>query len=64
VLKHDRVTLHDSDEAGHPILGMSVRSFSSVSEDFTSASGEVNFQVLASHPRLRPLVLRVLFFVS
>jgi hypothetical protein len=29
---------------------------------FTSASGEANFQVLASHSRLRPLVLRVLFF--
>jgi hypothetical protein len=43
---------------------MFVHSFSSVSEDFASASGEVNFQVLASHPRLRPLVLRVLFFGS
>jgi hypothetical protein len=32
------------------------------SEDFASASGEANFQVLASHSRLRPLVLRVLFF--
>jgi hypothetical protein len=50
------------DEAGHPVLGMSVRSFSSVSEDFASASGEANFLVLASHSRLRPLVLRVLFF--
>jgi hypothetical protein len=36
--------------------------FSSVSEDFASASGEANFQVLASHSRLRPLVFRVLFF--
>jgi hypothetical protein len=34
----------------------------SVSEDFASASGEANFQVLASHSRLRPLVLRVFFF--
>jgi hypothetical protein len=49
-------------EAGHPILGMSVRSFSSVSEDFASASGEANFQVLASHSRLRHLVLHVFFF--
>jgi hypothetical protein len=49
-VKHDRFsTLLDSDEAGHPILGMSVRSFSSVSKDFASASGEANFQVLASH---------------
>jgi hypothetical protein len=63
VPKHDRVTpLLDGDEAGHPILGMSVRSFSSVSEDFASTSAEANFQVLASHSRLRPLVLRVLFF--
>jgi hypothetical protein len=43
-------------------FGMSVRSFSSVSEDFASASGEANCQVLVSHSRLRPLVLRVLFF--
>jgi hypothetical protein len=41
---------------------MSVRSFSSVFEDFASASSEANFQVLASHPQLRPLVLCVLFF--
>jgi hypothetical protein len=47
--KHDRVTpLLDGDETGHPVLGMSVRSFSSVSEDFASASGEANFQVLTS----------------
>jgi hypothetical protein len=43
-------------------FGVSVRSFSSVSEDFASARGEANFQVLVSHSRLRPLVLRVLFF--
>jgi hypothetical protein len=44
VPKHDRVTpLPDGDEAGHPVLGMSVRSFSSISEDFASASGEANF---------------------
>jgi hypothetical protein len=41
---------------------MSVRSFSSVSKDFASVNGEVNFQVLVSHSRLQPLVLRVLFF--
>jgi hypothetical protein len=35
-----RVTpLLDGDEAGHPVLGMSVRSFSSVAKDFASASG-------------------------
>jgi hypothetical protein len=63
--KHDRVTpLLDGDEAGHPVLGMSVHSFSSISEDFASTSGEANFQVLVSHSRLRPLVLRVLFFGS
>jgi hypothetical protein len=50
------------DEAGHPVLSMSVRSFSSISEDFASASSEANFHVLASHSRLRHLVLRVFFF--
>jgi hypothetical protein len=34
-------SLLDGDEAGHPILGMSVCSFPSVSKDFTSASGQV-----------------------
>jgi hypothetical protein len=34
-------------EAGHPVLGISMRSFSSVSEYFASTSGEANFQVLA-----------------
>jgi hypothetical protein len=63
VPKQDRVTpLLDGDEAGHLVLGMSVRWFSSISKNFASASGEANFQVLASHSRLRPLVLRVLFF--
>jgi hypothetical protein len=33
---------------------MFVRLFSSVSEDFASASGEANFHVLASDSRLRP----------
>jgi hypothetical protein len=61
----DRVTpLHDDGEARYPVLGMSVLSFLSVSVDFASASGEANFQVLASHSRLRPSVLRVLFFGS
>jgi hypothetical protein len=36
---------------------MTVRSFSSVSKDFASASGQAHIQVLASHSRLRPLVL-------
>jgi hypothetical protein len=53
VPKHDRVTLLDGDEARHPVLSVSVLSFSSVSKDFASASGEANFQVLASHPQLR-----------
>jgi hypothetical protein len=39
-------------------------SFSSVSKDFALASGQAYIQVLASHSRLRPLVLRVLFFGS
>jgi hypothetical protein len=59
--EHDRVTpLLDGDEAGHPVLGMSVRSFSSISKDFASASGQVHFQVHASYSRL----LRVFLFVS
>jgi hypothetical protein len=54
VPEHDRVTpLLDSDEAGHPVLGMFVRSFSSVSKDFASASGQAYILVLASHSQLR-----------
>jgi hypothetical protein len=63
VPEHDRVApLLDSDEAGHPVLGMSVCSFSSISKDFASASGQAYIQVLPLHSRLRPLILRVLFF--
>jgi hypothetical protein len=59
----DRVTpLLDDDEAGHPVLGMFVHSFSSISKDFASASGQAYIQVLESLSRLRPLVLRVFFF--
>jgi hypothetical protein len=48
-----RVTpLLDDNEARHPVLGMSMRSFSSVSKDFASASGQSHIQVLASHSRL------------
>jgi hypothetical protein len=43
---------------------MSVRSFSSISKYFALASGQAHFQVLASHSRLQPLVLRVFFFGS
>jgi hypothetical protein len=65
VPKHDRVTpLLDGDEAGNPVLGMSMRSFSSVSKDFASARGQVHIQVLVSQSRLRPLVLRIFFFGS
>jgi hypothetical protein len=35
--------ISDGDEAGHTILGMFVRSFSRVSEDFASTSDEANF---------------------
>jgi hypothetical protein len=63
VPKHDRVTpLLDGDEAGHPVFSMSVRSFSSVSKDFAWAGGQAHIQVLASHSRLRPLVLCVFLF--
>jgi hypothetical protein len=53
--------LLDGNDVGHPVLVMSVRSFSSVSKDFTSASSQAHIQVLASHSRLRPLLLRVFF---
>jgi hypothetical protein len=43
-------------EAGHPVLGMSVHSFSSISKDFTSTGSQAHIQVLW------PLVLRVFFF--
>jgi hypothetical protein len=56
--------LLDVDEAGHPVLGMSVHSFSSVSKDLALASGQAHFQVLASHSRLWPLVLYVFLFGS
>jgi hypothetical protein len=63
--EHDWVTpLLDGNEARHPVLGMSVRSFSSVSKDFASVSGPSHFQVFVSHSRLRPLALRVFFFGS
>jgi hypothetical protein len=63
VPEHDQVTpLLDGDEAGHLVLGMFVRSFSSVSEEFASSSGQAHIQVLASHSRLWPLVLCVFFF--
>jgi hypothetical protein len=54
VPKHDRVTpLLDDGEARHPILGMSMRSLSSVSKDLASASGQAHIQVLAPHSQLR-----------
>jgi hypothetical protein len=65
VPKHDWVTpILDGNEAGHPVLGMSVCSFSSVPKDFASVSGPSHFQVFASHSRLRTLALRVFFFGS
>jgi hypothetical protein len=43
VPKNDRVTpVLDGNEAGHPILSMYVRSFSSVSKDFASASSQMH----------------------
>jgi hypothetical protein len=56
--KHDRVTsVPDGNEAEHPILGMSMRLFSSVSKDIASASSQDHIQVFATHSRLRPLAL-------
>jgi hypothetical protein len=49
-MKPDRVTpLLDGDKAGHPILGMSVRSFSKGFEYFASASNQVHIQVFATY---------------
>jgi hypothetical protein len=63
--EHAQVTpLLDGDEAGHPFLGMSVRSCSSASKGFASASGQAHFQVFVSHSQLQPLVLHVFFFGS
>jgi hypothetical protein len=45
-------------------FSVSVRSFSTVSKDFASASGQAHIQVLTSHSRFRSLVLRVFFFGS
>jgi hypothetical protein len=65
VPEHERVTpLLDGDEAGHAILSMSVRSFSSISKDFASTSSQAHVQVFATYSRLRPLVLHVFFFGS
>jgi hypothetical protein len=54
----------DSDEAGHTILGVPVRSLSSITKDFASASSQDHLQVFAIHSRLRPLVLRIFFDAS
>jgi hypothetical protein len=49
-MKPDRVTpLLDGDKAGHPILGMSMRSFAKGSEDFASASNQVHIHVFATY---------------
>jgi hypothetical protein len=51
VPKHDRVThLLDGDEAGPPILGMSVRSFPSFSEDFAWEAVKRIFRYLGHTP--------------
>jgi hypothetical protein len=42
-MKHDLVSpVLDGDEVGHPILSMSVHSFSSVSKDFALASSHAH----------------------
>jgi hypothetical protein len=49
-MKPDRVTpLLDGNKAGHPILGMSMRSFAKGSEDFASASNQVHIHVFATY---------------
>jgi hypothetical protein len=53
-------TAFNADEEGEHVDQKEYRSI--VSKDFASASGQVHIHVLASHSRLRPLVLRVFFF--
>jgi hypothetical protein len=54
----------DGDEAGHLIFCVSVRSFSGVTEDFTSADHQVDLQVSLLHSRAWSLVLGVLFLFT
>jgi hypothetical protein len=50
VPEHDQLPLVlDGDEAGHPFFCVSVRSFSSVAEDFTSAGRQADLQVSSIH---------------
>jgi hypothetical protein len=50
VSEHDQLPLVlDSDEAGHPVFCVSVRSFSGVAEDFTSAGRQADLQVCSIH---------------
>jgi hypothetical protein len=50
VPEHDRLPLVlDGNEAGHPVFSVSVRSFSGVAEDFTSAGREEDLQVSSIH---------------
>jgi hypothetical protein len=48
--------------ATRPDIQLSVCLCARFQASLRTASGEAAFQVLASHSRLRPLVLRVLFF--
>jgi hypothetical protein len=65
VPEHNRLPpVPDGDEAVHPILDMSVRSFSIISKDFTSASNQAHIKVFVIHSWLWPLVLRLFFFVA
>jgi hypothetical protein len=50
VLEHDRLPLVlDGDEAGHPVSCVSVRSFSGITEDFTSTGRQGDLQVSSIH---------------
>jgi hypothetical protein len=61
VPEHNRLPLVlDSDEAGHPVFCVSVRSLSSVVEDFTSAGRQADLQVSSIHSGAWSLVLGVL----
>jgi hypothetical protein len=50
VPEHDRLPLVlDGDEAGHPIFCVSMRLFSGVAEDLTSAGRQADLQIPSIH---------------
>jgi hypothetical protein len=48
-MEHDRLLVLDGYEAGHPVFCVSVRLFSCVTKDFTSAGCQADLQVSSIH---------------